>query len=281
MNKRSFYSQPRVARTYERQRFAGASGQWVNRRELKLVAGLLPPKGRVLDLGCGTGRLTKHLAAAGYGVVGVDTSREMLAVARESAGRPLVQGDAFRTPFQDGSFDAVVALRLAFHYPDLRGLLQEMGRVVAHPGGVMVFDTFNWTARRIAPLLPHQWGGRVFTHRPRQVSDTVRSLGLTVESSVPCFLFSPYLYRLLPYPLVQLLGRFEAHVPETWQARVFWRVSRRQVASSLTEMPPELDQAATPSLTAPRISSFLSKMLANGLTPTGDPDDGGRDRGGR
>src|SRR6188472_3495074 len=44
-----------------------------------------PTPGRLVDLGCGTGRLCVHFAAKGCGCVGVDLSDEMLAKARENA----------------------------------------------------------------------------------------------------------------------------------------------------------------------------------------------------
>lgn len=44
-----------------------------------------PTPGRLVDLGCGTGRLCRHFAAKGYDCVGVDLSDEMLAKAREAA----------------------------------------------------------------------------------------------------------------------------------------------------------------------------------------------------
>lgn len=44
-----------------------------------------PTPGRLVDLGCGTGRLCRHFTAKGFACVGVDLSEEMLAVAREAA----------------------------------------------------------------------------------------------------------------------------------------------------------------------------------------------------
>jgi len=49
------------------------------------VAALVPPGARVLDAGCGTGRVAIELAHRGYDVVGVDSDPSMLAVARERA----------------------------------------------------------------------------------------------------------------------------------------------------------------------------------------------------
>jgi SAM-dependent methyltransferase len=53
-----------------------------DRGEGDLVAAALPPPASVLELGCGTGRVTRQLLGRGYSVVGVDESPEMLAHVR-------------------------------------------------------------------------------------------------------------------------------------------------------------------------------------------------------
>ncbi|WP_326641216.1 methyltransferase domain-containing protein [Streptosporangium sp. NBC_01755] len=53
--------------------------------EARLCAGLLPPGARVLDAGCGTGRVAIRLAELGYDCVGVDLDASMLEVARRTA----------------------------------------------------------------------------------------------------------------------------------------------------------------------------------------------------
>lgn len=69
----------------ERFRAMAAAGQDVH-GEAGLVTGLAgPPPARVLDAGCGTGRIAVHLAGLGYDVVGVDVDASMVRVAQEDA----------------------------------------------------------------------------------------------------------------------------------------------------------------------------------------------------
>jgi ubiquinone/menaquinone biosynthesis C-methylase UbiE len=72
--------------------------------------------GRILELGCGTGRITLPMSRTGARVVGIDRSASMLARAHERvrrsrlAGRPaLVRGDITALPFPSSSFDLVAA----------------------------------------------------------------------------------------------------------------------------------------------------------------------------
>lgn len=221
--KRRFYSQPETARAYDGQRFGGPGGARVNARELSIVGSLLPAHGRVLDLGCGTGRLSAHLQNLGYSVVGLDTSAEMLRVARSRTDVPAVNGNGFALPFRAGAFDAVVALRVAFHFRELAPLLSSARDVLA-PGGVLVVDTSSWSPRAHVALGSRSWGGKVWIHRPAQVRRVAAELGYAVEAEAPCFLFTPVLYRRIPLPCAVALERLERIVPPSLLCRSFWRL---------------------------------------------------------
>jgi SAM-dependent methyltransferase len=223
LDKRSFYSQPEISDAYDRQRFGGASGARVNARELEIVLGKLPSDGRVLDLACGTGRLSRAIGARGQAVVGIDYSPPM-AAKTAAIGIPTVVGDAFSTPFVSHAFDSVVALRFAFHWADLSPLLREMGRVV-RSGAPVVFDTYTWSPRAAIALGQRRWGGRVYPHGRREVEAIASVLQLRVAQSSPCFLFSPYLYRLAPLPLERAFESLERHLPSSWLCRIFWKLT--------------------------------------------------------
>jgi len=99
---------------------------------------------RVLDIGCGTGRLAAALVEEARAKVwGIDESREMVAVARETvpAGVGIRQGTAEQLPFRDGWFDRVT-MSLVIHLVDRPRSFAEARRVVPADGRVAI-STFH------------------------------------------------------------------------------------------------------------------------------------------
>ena len=94
---------------------------------------------RLLDLGCGGGLLAPHLPA-GYHHVGVDLSQAGLEIAARHGVDETVQADVADLPFDDASFDVVVAGEILEHVPDLPATIREATRVLA-PGGALIVDT--------------------------------------------------------------------------------------------------------------------------------------------
>lgn len=110
---------------------------------ISLLSSELRDRGRVLEVGVGTGLLALRLHEAGIPVSGLDLSAQMLAKLVEKAGGapqfPLVLGDATTMPFADGGFGAAY-LRWVLHLiPGWRAALAEMARVV-RPGGVLLLS---------------------------------------------------------------------------------------------------------------------------------------------
>jgi SAM-dependent methyltransferase len=110
-------------------------------RTISLLTSELRDRGRVLEVGVGTGLLALRLHEAGIPVFGLDLSSPMVAKLVEKAGGvrpfPLVLADATTMPFADRAFGAAY-LRWVLHLiPDWRGALAEMARVV-RPGGVLL-----------------------------------------------------------------------------------------------------------------------------------------------
>jgi len=99
-------------------------------------------RGRVLEIGVGTGVLALPLAARGFDVVGIDVSTAMLAKLRQKASTDervhLAEGDARRLPFREGTFGGAY-LRHVFHLiPNWELAAAELCRVVGD--GVIMVD---------------------------------------------------------------------------------------------------------------------------------------------
>jgi ubiquinone/menaquinone biosynthesis C-methylase UbiE len=102
------------------------------------------PRGRGLDVGCGTGALAACLAAAGYEMSGVDPSQGMLDVMRARApGVKAFNASGTSLPFPDDSFDLVLSVAVLHHVADadeVRRTLGEMVRVARPAGRILVWD---------------------------------------------------------------------------------------------------------------------------------------------
>ena len=100
----------------------------------------------VADVGTGTGFVAAGLAPRVKRVVGIDSARAMLEVARGNlralgvSNVDLVVGDAARLPLEDGSVDAACANMVLHHAMNPTAMLREMARVVRPGGAVVVTD---------------------------------------------------------------------------------------------------------------------------------------------
>ena len=101
---------------------------------------------RALDLGCGGGHVSFHLAPHVAEVVAYDLSEEMLAAVRASAAERGLgnietrQGAVERLPFEDASFDFVVSRFSAHHWRDFAAGLREARRVLKRSGRAVFID---------------------------------------------------------------------------------------------------------------------------------------------
>jgi demethylmenaquinone methyltransferase/2-methoxy-6-polyprenyl-1,4-benzoquinol methylase len=152
---------------------------------------------RILDLGCGTGELTRLTARhfPGAEVVGIDFTAAMIAVARRRTTGPgeasrieYGRGTAMRLPFADGAFDLATNAFLARNLVDLDAALREMRRVL-RPGGVLLVLEIT------EPVSPGF--GAVFH---AYFDHVVPWLGAAVDSAGPYRYLPESLRRLPPRP---------------------------------------------------------------------------------
>jgi phosphatidylethanolamine/phosphatidyl-N-methylethanolamine N-methyltransferase len=124
--------------------------------------------GRVLEVGVGTGLSLPHYAPY-LKIFGVDISPDMLDKARERVGKHdlrnvegLREMDAAHLDFPDNAFDIVVAMYVMTVVPNPERVMQELERVCAPGGEVMIVNHFSqdngargWVERKMAPYADH------------------------------------------------------------------------------------------------------------------------------
>ena len=136
------------------------------RKDLEIIAGLVPEGSRVLDLGCGNGELLAHLRDAkgctGYGVEINDDN--VLACARRGVNVVQLNLEEGLALFEDESFDVVLQLETLQHLRNTERMLRETARVGRI--GIVSFPNFAHWRNRLSVLrgrmpvtkaLPYQW----------------------------------------------------------------------------------------------------------------------------
>ncbi len=150
----------------------------------------------LLDAGCGGGRHCFGAVDRGANVVGLDLDVEGLQLARAGLwerrqnGRPgcggVLQGDVFRLPFPDASFDHVVCSEVMEHVHDYAGAIRELVRVLRPGGTIGVTIPTAISEHFYLHLTRHYFespGGHIRIFRPRELARAMGRAGLRVEGA--------------------------------------------------------------------------------------------------
>ena len=146
------------------------------------------PSARVLDVGCGVGRLGARFQGRGCETTGIDILRRDLLSARRNtaAAEPpttFVQADGGRIPFVDASFDFVACTETLEHAADAALMLRELARVL-RPGGRIVVSVPDALPELVASSFYDLYYDDPFGHRRiytrRRIARAVEVAGLRV-----------------------------------------------------------------------------------------------------
>ncbi|MEU7831138.1 MULTISPECIES: methyltransferase domain-containing protein [unclassified Nonomuraea] len=154
------------------------------------------PGVRVLDLGCGGGRHAFEVLRRGADVVAFDMDQSELDsvaamfVAMDKAGEvppgaggETVQGTALDMPFEEGSFDRVIAAEVLEHIPDDMAAMREIFRVLK-PGGTAAITVPSFLPERICWALDEDYhtapGGHVRIYTLAELSAKLKSTGFDI-----------------------------------------------------------------------------------------------------
>jgi ubiquinone/menaquinone biosynthesis C-methylase UbiE len=139
---------------------------------------------RVLDVGCGTGKLAHRLAQRGSSVVGLDLCEPMVRQARsrlngDGSRVRLAVGDSEHLPFEAGSFDAVTCSNSFHHYPNQSAVVHEMFRVMASGGHLLILDGLrdNFIGRIMYDIIITRVEGDVWHRDAQSMEEMMRTAG--------------------------------------------------------------------------------------------------------
>jgi SAM-dependent methyltransferase len=150
----------------------------------------LKAQDHVLDVGCGIGGATRHLASTvGCRVTGIDLTPGYIEAAEDLARRTGLAdrityrvASALAMPFEDGAFDAAITLHVAMNIKDRSGLYREVARVLK-PGAVFcVYDVMRGSNEGL--MFPVPWAETPTTSHlttPQEMQALLSDAGFRIE----------------------------------------------------------------------------------------------------
>jgi len=128
-------------------------------KEIELIKKYMPVTGKLLDLGCGNGRLIEMLGQKTLNdlqYTGVDFSENMLSEARKlHPNNNFILGDALNIPLKDNSFDVITSIAVLHHVPSKefrKKFFEECARVLKKDG-VLIITVWNLWQKKFLPKI--------------------------------------------------------------------------------------------------------------------------------
>ncbi len=206
---------------------------WSNRYYANLARRHGPPRGMVLELGCGMGHLLGWLAGR-YQVFGADINPWALSQAKKNvpSGQFLLLSGNEPYAFSGGAFNIVIAKHVVEHLCEPEQAISEMSRVLA-PGGLLILATPNLSSpmrqRKKGKWIGYKDPTHISMRPPEAWLSSLRQCGLNPRRVFSDgFWDAPYL-PLIPTPLQKLL--FGA--PGGLQAILGWSIIPLRMGESL------------------------------------------------
>jgi 2-polyprenyl-3-methyl-5-hydroxy-6-metoxy-1,4-benzoquinol methylase len=183
----SFYE--KISDKYDRLRFSKPYYQSVDKLERAFIRSIVTGADSVLEIGCGTGRITRELSEVCFSVTAVDFSAQMIEQARKKVSATNVEYvclslfDVLRLS-DYGRFDAVVCMRVLPHIQQTKQAIHVIADAIV-PSGKVVFDLWNNLSFPvlIRRLLGRRSSVETYYLRYPQMRELIDAAGLTVVDS--------------------------------------------------------------------------------------------------
>ncbi|MEV4577930.1 methyltransferase domain-containing protein [Nonomuraea jabiensis] len=206
------------------------------------------PGVRLLDLGCGGGRHAFEALRRGADVIAFDMDQAELDgvaamfAAMDKAGEvppgasgQIVQGTALDMPFEDGSFDRVIAAEVLEHIPDDMAAMRELFRVLK-PGGTAAVTVPSFLPERICWALDEAYhtapGGHVRIYTLAELSAKLKSIGFEIGPHHHAHgLHAPYWWIKCAVGV----NNDDHPIAKAYHELLVWDIMRRPAATRIAE----------------------------------------------
>ena len=130
MTHNNVFANPKIASDYEIwYQTVGSQADKQEKALLKRLLRVFSTADSILEIGCGTGHITRWFSQQGMQAIGLDLSREMLQEASRFGSSLLLQGSALKLPFASNSFDIIALITTLEFLPDPIAVISEVHRV--------------------------------------------------------------------------------------------------------------------------------------------------------
>ena len=135
---------------YDKDRYSSNIGKKISAKQKNLILKLGQPwkNKKILEIGCGTGRLTLEVAKEEGLITGLDSSIEMILISKKKVSEDInqnlqfVNADCSSIPFRNSSFEVCLCINVMNHVPNYEKTIEEIVRVLK-PGGILIVNISN------------------------------------------------------------------------------------------------------------------------------------------
>ncbi|MBI1877140.1 MAG: class I SAM-dependent methyltransferase [Chloroflexi bacterium] len=185
--------------------------KWGKINQARLRLSLKYAKHQVLDIGCSRGDYLSELSRRGHETFGVDIMAHLNWAA---INHPLVIGDANDLPYQDLSFDTVLAFEVLEHVPNPQLLLSEIRRVIRHNALISVPNCLQSSLYQRAGLTYHHYVDRTHLQffSEGSFSSLLHKAGFKIRELCKINLVAPEVLVFYSWHFPELLALTLGHV---------------------------------------------------------------------
>jgi glycosyltransferase involved in cell wall biosynthesis len=193
------YRLSRTSLSYEERRLGSNFTRYKHFAEVRGINRLLEKPSKIIEVGCGTGRITAELIKKGHQIIPIDPSEKMLKEFKKKKGFPKPKkASGEKIPFRKDEFETSLSLRVIWHCPLRKAvkIVSEMNRVSSQ---LVILDIVN--EKRF--LTKYLRNPNTYPVSLKEFLLLCKKKGLEVQTIIPLDVSLPFWLNLLPQKLAE------------------------------------------------------------------------------